>query len=115
VCFVDQGLSGSAVDARKADVESSAEEVIAIGDVPIPAGKAVFRFRAARTIALSKQADQAAANSCSGLVPIRAEPGVENLISRRPSQLREAPFSRPPEVRVLPVCRTFETRLIVLP
>jgi hypothetical protein len=36
-------------------------------------------LRAASAIALSKQADQPAANSCSGLLPIRAEPGVESL------------------------------------
>src|SRR4051794_35508868 len=69
--------------------------------------KVIFLLRAASAIALSKQADQAAANSSSGLVPIRAEPGVASLTSRRPSELREAPFSRPPVVRVLAVCRTF--------
>ena len=34
---------------------------------------------------------------------IRAEPGVESLMSRRPSELREAPYSRPPVVPVLAV------------
>src|SRR5258708_3632663 len=71
------------------------------------AGKVIFLLRAASAIALSKQADQPAANSCSGLVPMRAEPGVESLMSRRPSELREAPFSRPPVVWVLAVYATF--------
>src|SRR5262245_40830607 len=66
-------------------------------------------------MALSKQADQAAANSCSGLVPIRAEPGVESLMSRRPSELREAPLSRPPGVRVLAVYKSFPRLFIVHP
>jgi len=48
-------------------------------------------------------ADQAAAKSCSGLAPIRAVPGVESLMSRRPSELREAPCSGPPVVPVLAV------------
>jgi len=43
-----------------------------------------------------KQAGQPAANSCSGLVPLPAVPGVESLMSRRPSELRDAPPSRPP-------------------
>jgi hypothetical protein len=43
--------------------------------IDISAGKTVFLFRAARMIALSKQADHAAANRRSGLVPIRVERG----------------------------------------
>src|SRR5262245_15562149 len=77
------------------------------------AGKLIFRLWATCAIALSKQADQAAANSCSGLVPIRAEPGVESLMSRRPSELREAPLSRPPVVRVLAVYTSFPLLFIV--
>src|SRR6266851_9509820 len=77
------------------------------------AGSAIFLLRAASVIALSKQADQPAANSCSGLVPMRAEPGVESLMSRRPSELREAPFSRPPVVSVLAVYTTFAIWLMV--
>src|SRR5260221_12904556 len=78
-----------------------------------PARNAIFLLRAASAIALSKQADQPAANSCSGLVPMRADPGVESLTSRRPSELREAPFSRPPVVSVLAVCRTLAAELIM--
>src|SRR6266576_5767113 len=78
------------------------------------AGNVIFRLRAESAIALSKQADQPAANSSSGLVPIRAEPGVESLTSRRPSKLRETPFSRPPIVRVLAVYSTFPVLVIVL-
>src|SRR5258708_2226660 len=77
------------------------------------AGSAIFLLRAASAIALSKQADQPAANSCSGLVPMRAEPGVESLMSSRPSELREAPFSRPPVVSVLAVYTSFAIRLMV--
>src|ERR1700737_1595370 len=72
------------------------------------AGSAIFIFRAASPIAPSKQADQPAANSCSGLVPTPAVPGDESLMSRRPSELRDAP-SRPPEVWVLPVYSTFSS------
>src|SRR5260370_16399063 len=77
------------------------------------AGVAIFLLRASSAMALSKQADQPAANSCSGLVPMRAEPGVESLMSSRPSELREAPFSRPPMVSVLAVYTTFAIRLMV--
>src|SRR5260370_36576234 len=70
-------------------------------------GRAIFLLRAASPIALSKQADQPAVNSCSGLVPMRAEPGSESLTSRRPSELRDTPFSRPPLVWVLAVYTTF--------
>src|SRR5258708_37687293 len=77
------------------------------------AGSAIFLLRAASAIALAKHADQPAANSCSGLVPMRAEPGVESLMSSRPSELREAPFSRPPMVSVLAVYTTFAIRLMV--
>jgi hypothetical protein len=38
VCFVDQGLSGSAIDAWKADVEPSTEELTVISDVQIHFG-----------------------------------------------------------------------------
>ena len=45
-----------------------------------------------------KQAGQPAAKSCSGLVPVRGEPGGDSLMSSRPWELRETPFSRPPVV-----------------
>src|SRR5262249_16305060 len=61
------------------------------------AGRATFLRLAASPIALMKQADQPAANSCSGLVPPPAVPGDDSLTSRRPSELRDAP-SRPPVV-----------------
>jgi len=37
----------------------------------------------------------------------RGEPGIDSLTSSRPSELRDAPFSRPPVVRVLAVYTTF--------
>jgi hypothetical protein len=49
-----------------------------------------------------KQADQPAANSYSGFVPLPGLPGDESLMSKRPSELRDAP-SRPPVVWALPV------------
>jgi transposase len=67
------------------------------------AGRAICILQAESAIALSKQADQSAAKSCAGLVPIRAAPGIKTLISRQPSELRDAPRSRPPVVRVLAV------------
>src|SRR5476649_1306268 len=78
-------------------------------------GIAIFRSRATSPIALSKQADQPAANSCSGLVPMRVAPGSESWTSRWPSELRDAPFSRPPVVWVLAVYMTFPVSLMVPP
>src|SRR6266404_9961284 len=55
-----------------------------------------------------KQADQPVANNCSGLVPLPGAPGVGSLMSRRPSEVREAPTSQPlwrelwPGTRTLP-------------
>src|SRR5258708_31844101 len=57
-----------------------------------------------------KQADQPAANNCSGLVPVPGTPGAENFTSKRPSSLRETPPRRPPEVWVLAVYRTLMSR-----
>jgi hypothetical protein len=48
-----------------------------------------------------KQADQPAANNCSGLVPL-PKPGGDNATSSAPSELRAAP-ARPPLVWVRPV------------
>jgi hypothetical protein len=67
------------------------------------AGSAIFILRATSPIAPSKQADQPAANSCSGLVPVPDVPGVDNLMSRWPSELRDTPCSRPPVVWVFAV------------
>src|SRR5262245_9053813 len=75
-------------------------------------GRATFRWAAAKAIALKKHADQPAANSCSGLVPVPAAPGAESLTSRRPSDVRDAP-SRPPVVWVLAVYSTFSTWFMV--
>src|ERR1700719_1389307 len=77
------------------------------------AGSAIFLSPAASAIAFAKEADQAAANSCSGLVQIRAEPAAESRMSSRPSELREAPLSRPPVVLVLAVYTTFAIRIMV--
>src|SRR5580698_10095277 len=71
------------------------------------AGRVIFILRAATPIAPSKHADQPAANNCSGLVPEPVVPGVECLISRRPSSLLEVPPFRPPEVWTLAVYNTF--------
>src|SRR6266545_3956853 len=71
-------------------------------------GRATFILLAASPIALMKQADQPAANNCSGLVPLPAVPGDVNLTSRRPSELREVP-SRPPVVCVLAVYSTLSS------
>jgi hypothetical protein len=54
-----------------------------------------------------KQADQPAANICSGLVPLPGAPSDKSLMSKRPSELRDAPF-RPPVVwawRCIALCR----------
>src|SRR3954471_14848285 len=71
------------------------------------AGTMTFILRAAMPIAPSKQADQPAANSCSGLVPLPVVPGADSLMSRCPSELRETPRSRPPVVCVLAVYSSF--------
>src|SRR5262245_45763199 len=62
-------------------------------------------LRAPIRIVDSKQADQPAANNCSGLVPLPLAPGLDNLMSRLPSELFETP-SRPPAVCVLAVYNT---------
>src|SRR5207253_9919503 len=76
------------------------------------AGSLTFILLATSPIALMKQADQPAANNCSGLVPVPGTPGAENLTSKRPSSLRETPPRRPPEVWVLAVYRTFITSCV---
>src|SRR2546422_7934705 len=60
-------------------------------------GRATFILPAAIFIALMKQADHPAANSCSGLVPSPEPPGRESRTSRRPSELRDVPWSRSEE------------------
>src|SRR6202162_5970455 len=72
-------------------------------------GSVTFILLATTPIALMKQADQPAANNCSGLVPVPGTPGAEKLTSKRPSLLRETPPRRPPEVWVLAVYLTFMT------
>src|SRR5882724_3172608 len=71
------------------------------------AGSFTFILVATNPIALMKQADQPAANNCSGLVPVPGTPGAENLTSKRPSSLRDTPPRRPPKVCVLAVYRIF--------
>jgi hypothetical protein len=61
----------------------------------------------------SKQAGQPAANNGVELVPILPVRGVESLISRLPSELRDTPCSRPPVVCVLPVYITLVVWVIV--
>src|SRR5712672_3285299 len=68
-------------------------------------------LRAANSIAESKHADQPAAKSCSGLVPVPGLPGRDSLTSRRPSELRDVPV-RPPVVWALAVYSTFSRRFI---
>src|SRR5260370_18088843 len=65
-------------------------------------------LRAANSIADSKHADQPAAKSCSGLVPVPGLPGRDRLTSRWPSELREVP-ARPPVVWTLAVYSTFSS------
>src|SRR4051794_23553116 len=70
-------------------------------------------LRAANSIADSKHADQPAAKSCSGLVPVPGLPGRDSLTSRRPSELRDMP-ARPPVVWAFAVYSTFSSRFIIL-
>jgi hypothetical protein len=99
-----QRLGDFAFHTRQADVEASLQEVIApvvprstSASIAASAGSLTFILAATIFIALKKQADQPAANSCSGLVPVPGNPGDESLMSRRPSDVRDAP-SRPPVV-----------------
>ena len=62
-------------------------------------------------IADSKHADQPAAKSCSGLVPVPGLPGRDSLTSRRPSELRDMPV-RPPVVWAFAVYSTFSSLFI---
>ena len=76
---IHQGLGGFALQARQADVEAGLER-----DKRRLSGKIHFgvdgrvgrksdpRLAGHEPIAPSKQADQPAANSCSGLVPVPA-------------------------------------------
>src|SRR5580704_9950673 len=68
-------------------------------------------LRAANSIADSKHADQPAAKSCSGLVPVPWLPGRDSRTSRRPSELRDMP-ARPPVVWAFAVYSTFSSRFI---
>src|SRR3954464_70347 len=68
-------------------------------------------LRAANSIADSKHADQPAAKSCSGLVPVPGLPGRDSLPSRRPSELRDMP-PRPPVVWAFAVYSTFSSRFM---
>src|ERR1700726_598100 len=70
-------------------------------------------LRAANSIAESKHADQPAAKSCSGLVPVPGLPGRDSLTSRRPSELRDMP-ARPPVVWALAVYSTLSSRLMTV-
>src|SRR6266481_2945134 len=68
-------------------------------------------LRAASSIADSKHADQPAAKSCSGLVPLPGLPGRDSVTSRRPSELRDMP-ARPPVVWTFAVYSTFSSWFI---
>jgi hypothetical protein len=57
------------------------------------AGRRVFILAAATPIAPMKQADQPAANNCSGLVPLPALPRAESLMSNRPSVAKSFPLA----------------------
>jgi len=102
---VDNGLSDFALQARQADVKPCSQEVNVAGIAQVYFCN--FILLATSPIALMKQADQPAANNCSGLVPVPGTPGAEKLTSKRPSSLRATPPRRPPEVWVLAVYRTF--------
>src|SRR5690349_9366689 len=84
--FLDERLCGFTVETGQADVQPRAEEIplspwfrSTSASIVGSAGSLIRRRRAARAIAPSKHADQPAAKSCSGLVPARPEPGVDNL------------------------------------
>src|SRR5258705_11043891 len=68
-------------------------------------------LRATNSIADSKHADQPAAKSCSGLVPVPGLPGRDSLTSSRPSELRDIPV-RPPVVWAFAVYSTFSSRFM---
>ena len=104
---IHNGLGDFALQARQADVKPCSEEVnvariaqVYFGIDGYLSGSLTFILLATTPIALMKQADQPAANNCSGLVPVPGTMGAEKLTSKRPSSLRETP-RRPPEVWVL--------------
>lgn len=108
--FIDDALCGLAIETRQADIEARPEGISAFiekksisASIALFLGSTIFSLRAAISIAPSKQADQPAANNCSGLVPMPAPPGGDSLTSRRPSELRDMPSCRPPLVCVLAV------------
>src|SRR5580698_2592218 len=76
-------------------------------------GRSIFFLAATIFIADRKQADQPTANNCSGFVPLPGVPGTDNFTSSRPSELRDAPFSRPPVVWALAVYITLSSLVII--
>jgi hypothetical protein len=114
VCFVDQRFCGIALQTRQPDVEPNAEKVAAVPEVQIDFGIDAQFGRQRDFSFASRKRDRTFETgrpaSCEQLLRVgtmRAEPGAESRMSRRPSELREAPFSRPPVVLVLAVCTTF--------
>ena len=70
------------LNRARSDEPPSASRRSTSASITGSAGSTIFRLLAASAIALSKQADHAVANNCSGLVPMRAEPGAASLTSR---------------------------------
>ncbi|TCU65450.1 hypothetical protein EDE08_11364 [Bradyrhizobium sp. R2.2-H] len=87
--FSDDALCGLAIETRQADVEARPKLISAFIEkrsisvsIALFPGSTIFRLRAAISIAPSKQADQPAANNCSGLVPMPAPPGGDSTSPR---------------------------------
>jgi hypothetical protein len=99
--------------AQQADIEAGPKEAGSVRQTQIDFGVDANSSRQRDIVFASlkrdgpyQDADQPAASSCSGFAPMLAEPGIESLMSRTPSELRETPLLRPPAVWVLAVYRT---------
>ena len=86
MCGVDNGLGDFALQARQADVKPCSEEVNVArmhrsisASMATSAGSVTFILLATSPIALMKQADQPAANNCSGFVPVPGTTGSREL------------------------------------
>jgi hypothetical protein len=101
---VDDRLSHFPIQSRQADIEPSPQDIATIGESEIdlrincPIGRQrYFDFGSGDSHRSDEARGPARGEQLSGLVPFPAAPGDDNVTSKRPSELRDAP-SRPPVV-----------------
>jgi len=112
--FIDHSPSDVALHTWQADVEARLQEASAVGEAQVHFGINRQVSRKSDLPFAGRKPHRAfeAGRPTSGEQLLRigadaAVPGVESLTSRRPSELRDTPFSRPPLVWVLAVYTTY--------